>query len=108
MRIDGTSFFYLIRNEEDELVGRVNVVDINFVEKSGHIGYRVGEKHVGKGIANKAVHLLLKEATKKGIETIHAKTTIENIASQTVLKRNGFEEVASHEPLFVHYRWSVR
>ncbi|MBM7702846.1 GNAT family N-acetyltransferase [Metabacillus iocasae] len=105
---DGTSFFYLIRNEEEQLVGRVNLVDINFVERSGHIGYRVGERHVGKGIAYQAVQLLLTEVMQKGIKTIHAKTTKENVASQKVLKRNEFEEEIDNEPFFVHYRWHAK
>lgn len=41
---DGDSYFYLIRNEEKEIVGRINLVDIDTETRISSLGYRVGEK----------------------------------------------------------------
>lgn len=85
-------FLYLVRNEEGELVGRVNLVDIEKGDRpSASLGYRVGARHAGKGFASEAVRLALGAAAERGIVSITAMTTIENIGSQIVLLRNGFQ-----------------
>ncbi|AOM83929.1 GNAT family N-acetyltransferase [Salisediminibacterium beveridgei] len=58
----GESLFFLIMNPEGEILGRMSLVDLDPLLKSGHAGYRVGEKHIGKGIANKALALLIEKA----------------------------------------------
>lgn len=40
--------FYLIRNEEKEIVGRINLVDIDTETRISSLGYRVGEKFTKK------------------------------------------------------------
>ena len=40
---DGDSYFYLIRNEEKEIIGRINLVDIDTETQISSLGYRVGE-----------------------------------------------------------------
>ena len=45
---DGDSYFYLIRNEEKEIVGRINLVDIDTETRISSLGYRVGEKFTKK------------------------------------------------------------
>lgn len=45
---DGESYFYLIRNEENEIVGRINLVDIDSETRISSLGYRVGEKFTKK------------------------------------------------------------
>lgn len=109
------SYFYLIKNELGQIVGRINLTDIDKKQLLGHIGYRVGDEHSSKGIANKALKLLLTIASNKGIRQIAAKTTTNNIASQKVLEKNGFiytgtssEEFAMNgqKLKFVYYNWS--
>lgn len=90
---DNTSFFYLIKNNLDDIVGRINLVDIDKNKRKAHLGYRVGESFTRKGIADKAVKLLLQEAPKLNIREIHAKTTSNNIASQKVLEKNCFKQI---------------
>jgi len=109
------SFFYLIKNELGHIVGRINLTDIDINQQLGHIGYRVGEKHIGQGIANNALQLLLANVGNQDIRQIAAKTTTNNLASQKVLEKNGFtytgtssEEFTMHgqNVKFVYYRWS--
>lgn len=108
------SHFYIIRNNYDQIVGRINLVDIDKEENMGQIGFRVGEQYVGKGVANQALNLLLK--MESNIKKIHGKTTTNNIASQKVMEKNGFKKVfISDEEIemngeklkFIHYIWEL-
>ncbi|WP_249872648.1 GNAT family N-acetyltransferase [Oceanobacillus saliphilus] len=110
----GVSYFYLINNQEGIILGRMNLVDIEKSQGLGHIGYRVGKAYTGKGIANIALNLLLETTTVLGIRQISAKTTTNNIASQKVLEKNGFQYIATADEefkmngqllSFVYYVW---
>ncbi|MED4751832.1 GNAT family protein [Brevibacillus choshinensis] len=91
----GLSLFTLIRDEAGMIVGRMNVVDMDREKGTGHIGYRVGEAVAGKGVASLALTLLLKEAAERyGMTKLYAKTTRDNIPSQKVLLKHGFELVS--------------
>ena len=110
----GLSYFYLIKNKKGLVLGRMNLVDIEKSIGLGHIGYRVGKAYTGKGIANRALNLLLETTLPLSIRQISAKTTTNNIASQKILEKNGFhyiktadEEFIMHGQLlsFVYYLW---
>ncbi|MBH0229094.1 GNAT family N-acetyltransferase [Halobacillus yeomjeoni] len=112
----GLSAFYLIRKSNNELLGRINLIDIDKSKISGYVGYRVGENHTGKGIACKALHMLMEDLKEEGFTKLSAKTTNNNFASQKVLERNGFKKleenneefVMNGETLrFVHYVWVI-
>ncbi|GAA0322938.1 GNAT family N-acetyltransferase [Oceanobacillus sp. FSL W7-1293] len=111
---DSKSYFFLIKDADGEILGRVNLTDIRPSQKIGFLGYRVGEAHTGKGIAGKAVELLKVEAEKTlRLKGIKAQTTADNIASQSVLGKNGFKEISREDtvyegkPLtFVYYQLS--
>ncbi|MBA4538719.1 GNAT family N-acetyltransferase [Bacillus aquiflavi] len=110
----GISNFYLIKDQNGSILGRINLVDIDESHKIGHLGYRVGQQHIGRGVATKALKLLLETVIELGIKQVKAKTTTNNIASQKVLEKNGFErtetsdkkfEMNSQKLKFVHYIW---
>ncbi len=110
---DGISNFYLIKDDHGAVLGRINLLDINETHKVGHLGYRIGRRYTGRGIAKKALSLLLK--TVKDITQVHAKTTTANMASRKVLEGNGFVKTATDEEdfemrdqkfKFVYYSWS--
>ena len=112
----GLSYFYLIKNEDGLILGRINLVDIDKNQGMGHVGYRVGESYIGKGIANKSVNLLLTTINKQGIKEVLAKTTTDNIASQRVLEKNGFKHISTSDEAFemngeslrfVYYKWTI-
>ncbi|HHT7191608.1 TPA: GNAT family N-acetyltransferase, partial [Bacillus cereus] len=113
---DGESYFYLIRNEEHEIVGRINLVDIDSETRISSLGYRVGEKFTKKGVATEAVQLILDVAKNNKINEVHAKTTSNNLASQIVLEKSGFSsyqneadttsvQLNGEQVNFVHYIW---
>lgn len=108
----GLSRFYLIRKVSGEIIGRLNLVDIDSKECTASVGFRVGEQFVGKGIAYQALKLLLK--TELSIKKIHGKTTTNNIASQKVMEKSGFNKVSTSDEdfhfngekvKFLHYLW---
>lgn len=110
---EGKSCFYLIKNKEGQILGRINVVDRT--KDSAELGYRIGADFAGQGVGSQALALLLEQiADKQGISTLHAKTPHTNIASQKILLKNGFTytktEKASvhlHNSVldFLHYEW---
>lgn len=85
------SKFYLIRDNSGNIIGRINLVDIDTTNAIAEVGYRVGQEYGGKGIGARALKLLLE--TEMSVKKIKAKTTTNNIASQRVLEKNGFKQV---------------
>ena len=87
---DEKCFFYLVKNNQADIIGRVNIIDLD-VEGTVSIGYRIGESFTGQGIAKEAVRLVIEKAMDiPEIKTIIGKTTTNHLSSQRVLERNGF------------------
>lgn len=95
----GESYFFLIK-EGESIIGRINLIDIDKKQKKADLGYRIGVEHSGKGIASLAVALLLQTISWEEINQVNAKTTANNIASQRVLERNGFQKVQAKEEAY--------
>ncbi|MDZ5473168.1 GNAT family protein [Bacillus sp. 31A1R] len=88
---EGVSYFHLIINEANQIVGRMNLVDVDKEKRQGSIGYRVGKSYLGKGVASVALQLLLQEAIMEySVNEFLASTTSNNVASQRVLEKNNF------------------
>ncbi len=86
---NGECFMYVIRNCENEVVGRINLsLNNENGEKIAELGYRIGEKFNGKGIATEAVRLVFQENV--NVSKVIAGTAEGNIGSQRVLEKNGF------------------
>ncbi|CAH0293632.1 Putative ribosomal N-acetyltransferase YdaF [Peribacillus sp. Bi96] len=92
----GLSYFYLIKDGSGTIVGRINLVDIDPIDCTADVGYRIGEAFTQKGIANEALKRLVNLAPGLNVVQIHAKTTSDNIASQKVLEKNGFERISTN------------
>lgn len=96
---NGLLYMYLIYNKLNEIVGRVNLVDVQRgTYNKAELGYRIGENYQGKGYATKAVNLILEKAsTLHCINKVLAGTSSKNIASQTILTKNGFKFITKQE-----------
>ncbi|MEC2056033.1 GNAT family N-acetyltransferase [Peribacillus psychrosaccharolyticus] len=115
-QFQGLSQFYLIKDRTKNGLGRINLVDFDEFRKVCHLGYRIGQVYTKKGIASKALAILLESLTDTTIEVIKAKTTTNNIASQKVLEKNGFEkivgtsdeqfEINDQKVNFIFYKWT--
>ncbi|MFF3562486.1 GNAT family N-acetyltransferase [Streptomyces sp. NPDC002574] len=89
----GTCHFHVVLDERDELVGRVNLVDV--ADGAAELGYRVGESAAGRGVATAAVAQVCRlAATAYGLRTLIAVASLDNAASRAVLARSGFTAVA--------------
>ncbi|WP_432251310.1 GNAT family N-acetyltransferase [Streptomyces sp. HNM1019] len=89
----GVCHFHLVVDDRGELAGRVNLVDV--AEGNAELGYRIGERAAGRGMATAAVKEVCRlAATAYGLSTLTAYTALHNVASMTVLDRNGFTAVA--------------
>jgi ribosomal-protein-alanine N-acetyltransferase len=97
----GSCFMYLIRDESGHMVGRVNLFSVSRDEiHTGEIGYRIGEKHNGKGYATNAIKLLVNAAfTTHGLQKLEAGTSPNNVGSQIALLKNGFRFTAKSSEL---------
>lgn len=85
---NGYCFLYLII-EERKIVGRVNISEVN--GSCGEIGFRIAKDYSGKGLTTKAVKMLIDKAFyTHGLHQLNVKTTSENNASQSVIKKCGF------------------
>lgn len=88
----GVCHFHLVLGEQGDIIGRVNLVDV--AEGSAELGYRVGERAAGRGVATAAVAQVCRlAATDYGLTALTAVTTLDNLASMTVLGRSGFTRV---------------
>lgn len=87
----GVCHFHVVLDADGALVGRVNLVDV--ADGSAELGYRIGERAAGRGVATAAVGRLCRLAsTAYGLGVLVAETTLDNTGSRTVLERNGFAE----------------
>ena len=105
----GLVYMYLIKEHSGKIVGRVNLVSIvrgNF--NKAELGYRIGEQHQGKGYGTRAVKLVLDEAVNTHkFHRIEAGTSPDNIGSQIVLIKNGFQFVGRYNK-YIHYNGKWR
>ncbi|WAZ22241.1 GNAT family N-acetyltransferase [Streptomyces cinnabarinus] len=85
----GVCHFHVLFDDEDRLVGRVNLMDVE--DGSAELGYRIGESAAGQGVATAAVGAMCGLAARAyGLSALTAITTLDNLASRTVLERNAF------------------
>jgi ribosomal-protein-alanine N-acetyltransferase len=74
------------------ILARLNLVGID--AGSAELGYRVAPRAAGRGVATAAVRVLCDLAgSEYGLRVLRARTTLDNIASQKVLAKPGFNPV---------------
>lgn len=87
---DRKCFMHVIRNEEKEIIGRINLHSENMINYE--LGYRLEKDSQGLGYGTLAIKELLNLAFNKyRITNIFAETSSMNIASQKALLKNGFK-----------------
>lgn len=85
----GVCHFHVVLDEDGELIGRMNLMDAE--GGTAELGYRVAESASGRGVATAAVREVCRlSTTAYGLTGITARVTLDNVASRTVLERNGF------------------
>ncbi|MEU4724257.1 GNAT family N-acetyltransferase [Nonomuraea dietziae] len=85
----GVIHFHVLVDGDGVVLGRVNLVDV--ADGSAELGYRIAESASGQGLATTAVRQVCAlAATEYALTTLRAATTLDNLASRTVLARTGF------------------
>lgn len=92
----GRSLPFVIVDEADEVVGRINLNNIvRGASQSASLGYWLDQKSGGRGLATAAVRAITRLAfTELGLHRIQADTLVNNVPSQRVLARAGFVRMA--------------
>jgi ribosomal-protein-alanine N-acetyltransferase len=90
------------------VIGQVTVQDIlRRAWRRGELGYWLGYPHHGQGHATRAVGLAVQlMAGELGLHRAEAKTQMDNLGSQHVLRNNGFLPCGfSRSHIFIAGRW---
>ncbi|OEF06818.1 GNAT family N-acetyltransferase [Vibrio genomosp. F10] len=87
----------LIKSAQGEIVGRINLHNLDLDEGSAHLGYRIAQNKTGLGIATlatKKIAILCKEDY--SLKRLIALAATNNIASQRTLTNNQFRQTRTH------------
>jgi ribosomal-protein-alanine N-acetyltransferase len=93
---EGTSLYFVIVDAEGEVLGRINISDVDRVDLT-ELGFRVAEHVQGRGLATSGVISALEIAAARGVMTVKARVSIANLASRRVLERCGFTQTGPAE-----------
>lgn len=93
----GIGAFYVLVAEDGSILGRFNLI---FAEDgTAELGYRVAQDVAGRGVATATVRELCQlAATRHGLRTLRAATSLANAASQKVLTKAGFVPAGPADP----------
>ena len=85
----GVCAYFVVVDEVGSVLGRFNLYEIK--DGAAEVGYRVGERATGRGLATDALRALCALARDElSLTTLTARTSDENVASQRVLEKCGF------------------
>lgn len=102
----GTQDAWLIMQGAD-VVGRITLSNIvRGIFQSASIGYWTDVTHTGRGLATEAVEFAVRRADELGLHRVEAGTLADNVGSQRVLLKCGFERVGlARHYLFIAGQW---
>ncbi len=86
-----TMFSYLIRDKEiNQIVGQIDLKDINEKNFSAELGFWLAPTAVGKGYMTEAIRAVEKAGFEAGLNRIQLRNDTENARSVAVAKRCGY------------------
>ena len=96
----GVSETFLAENEENDLVGIINIrYELTpFYKDSGHIGYSVAPQHRRKGYGTEMLQSVLKLAKQRGMTEVMLVCLADNTASKKTILRCGGEPARRFGP----------
>lgn len=75
-----------------ELIGTINLFNINYKNKNAEVGIWLAKKYWGQGLAQEVLRLMLQFGFKNlKLKRIQARVLHKNKASQNLLKKTGFK-----------------
>ena len=88
----GTARQYVVLTRAEGLIARIGLTDIDPANLSAELGYMLRTEYEGQGVMTEAVRALLAQTLgPNGLHRITAYVDTENVASQHVLERLGFQ-----------------
>ncbi len=102
---DGLRFAIL---DGGALAGTISLSNVSYGSfRSANVGYWVSADRNGRGLATRAVAELVERAFGElGLHRLEAGTLVDNIGSQRVLEKNGFEQVGlARKYLHINGAW---
>jgi RimJ/RimL family protein N-acetyltransferase len=105
----GTAFrFGIVPADTAEVVGVINLFNINRDDHNAEVGYWLGKRHWGRGLATEALGLVLRFAFREmKLHRVYAVTHSTNSPSISLLERYGFtREARWREGSFLGRRWA--
>ncbi|MEY9871543.1 ribosomal-protein-alanine N-acetyltransferase [Streptacidiphilus sp. MAP12-33] len=91
------AFYVLAEADGDDVLGRFNLYGLH--DGTADLGYRMAEHACGRGLATAAVGELCRlAATRHGLRTLRAATSLTNLASQRVLAKCDFTPTGPADP----------
>ncbi|MBU7597153.1 GNAT family N-acetyltransferase [Streptomyces sp. P38-E01] len=92
----GLCHFHVLVGDGGEILGRVNLIDVDRREGTAELGYRIAQSAAGRGLATAGAHAVCSLAVESyGLNSLRAATTDDNPGSRTVLTRLGFAPVGA-------------
>ena len=91
----GRQFRYVILDDEAHIAGTIGLEHvIRGAAQSATVGYWVDGARNGRGLASRAVAEVVElAAAEHGLHRLQAPVRVDNLASQRVLEKNGFERI---------------
>ncbi|MDA0147643.1 GNAT family N-acetyltransferase [Vibrio sp. LaRot3] len=83
---------YLLIDQHKQILGRVNLSNIDRRSGKAFLGYRIGERFTGQGVAKQGVALLIEQSRLLNLSRLVAIASVENIGSQRVLSYHDFKQ----------------
>ena len=85
--------FGIALKQTGKIIGMIGLKNLNDFVKRAEVGYWLGEKYWGQGIATEALQALIKYSFRKlKLVRLQAGTAVENKASAKLLKKVGFKK----------------
>ena len=99
--------FGIAEKESDEIIGCIDLVDIDWEDKKAETGYWISRVYRGQGLTTEALNLILRFAFRDlKLHKIYARVFKENRASMKVLEKNGFKrEGILRKEIYKYGRW---
>ncbi|MFF5976472.1 GNAT family N-acetyltransferase [Streptomyces sp. NPDC012769] len=92
----GEIHFHVLVGEDGEILGRVNLLDVDTGAGTAELGYRLAQKATGRGLATEGVREVCRRAVEEyGLRRLTAFAALDNAPSRAVLARIGFGAVGS-------------
>ena len=93
--------------QSKQIIGIISLDHVNYEHKNAELGYWLGKKYWGQGIAKEAIRLILRYGFKElKLKRVYARVMQPNIASAKLLEKSGFTyEGTMREMLYRRKQW---